>query len=132
VPVAVAEMAGHGVHPAAIPAAGVRFAHPSEQVLAAIFDASGIRWSYEPVAFPLDWDGKGMPRSAFRPDFWLPELRCFVELTTADQRWVTRKNAKVRRMRELYPEIAVTVLYQRDFLAIASSHGVDLARIRAT
>lgn len=124
--------AGRGLHPATIPAARVHFAHPSEQVLAAIFDASGIRWSYEPVAFPLAWDGDGVPRSAFRPDFWLPDHRCFVELTTADQRLVTRKNAKVRRMRALYPEIAVTVVYQRDFRAIASSHGVDLGWIRAT
>ena len=29
----------------------------------------------------------------------------FIELTTADQRLVTRKNGKVRRMRELYPEV---------------------------
>jgi len=110
----------------------VRFAHPSERVLAAIFDASGIRWSYEPVEFPLAWDGHGAPQSAFRPDFWLPDLGCFVELTIADQRLVTRKNAKVRRMRELYPEIAVTVLYQRDFRAIVSSHGLDLAPFDAT
>ena len=66
-------------------------------------------------------------RPGFRPDFWLPDHRCFVELTTADQRLVTRKNAKVRRMRELYPEVELVVVYQRDFLALLARHGLDLA-----
>lgn len=112
-------------HPARVPAASVRFAHPSERLFAALLDAHGIRWEYEPVEFPLRWDGRGSPSAGFRPDFWLPEQRCFVELTTADQRLVTRKNAKVRRMRELYPEVEVMVVYQRDFLALLGHHGLD-------
>ena len=51
----------------------------------------------------------------FRPDFYLPGRGVFIELTTADQRLVTRKNRKVRRMRELYPEVPICVVYQRDF-----------------
>ena len=39
---------------------------------------------------------------------------------------MTRKNGKVRRMRELYPEIPVLVVYQRAFLALLEAHGVDL------
>jgi hypothetical protein len=64
--------------------------------------------------------------AGFRPDFWLPDRGVFIELTTADQRLVTRKNGKVRRMRELYPEVPVLVVYQRDFLALLAAHGVDL------
>ena len=48
----------------------------------------------------------------------------FIELTTADQRLVTRKNRKVRRMRELYPEVPIRVVYQRDFIALLESHGL--------
>ena len=48
---------------------------------------------------------RGSPVSGFRPDFYLPGRGVFIELTTADQRLVTRKNRKVRRMRELYPEV---------------------------
>jgi hypothetical protein len=109
-------------HPSSSPAARVQFAHPSERVLASLLDLYGIAWVYEPVEFPLRWSDQGEPSAGFRPDFWLPELGCFVELTTADQRLVTRKNAKVRRMRELYPEIDVQVLYQRDFQALAERH----------
>jgi hypothetical protein len=104
----------------------VRFAHPSERVFAALLDLHGIDWEYEPVEFALRWDESGAPCAGFRPDFWLPAHRCFVELTTADQRLVTRKNGKVRRMRELYPEVKVVVLYQRDFLALLAHHGLEL------
>jgi hypoxanthine phosphoribosyltransferase len=112
-------------HPACAPAGSVRFAHPSERLFAALLDLAGERWHYEPVEFPLAWDADGTPVSGFRPDFYLPERGMFIELTTADQRLVTRKNRKVRRMRELYPEIPICVVYQRDFTALLASHGFE-------
>lgn len=114
-----------GRHPSAARAARVRFAHPSERLLAALMDLHDIRWEYEPVEFVLRWDHNGEPSGGFRPDFWLPELGCFVELTTADQRLVTRKNAKIRRTRELYPEVRLVVVYQRDFARLLDHHGLD-------
>jgi hypoxanthine phosphoribosyltransferase len=114
-------------HPAGGPAGQIRFAHPSERVFAAILDLYEERWEYEPVEFALRWDEQGSPVGGFRPDFWLPDRGLFIELTTADQRLVTRKNGKVRRMRELYPEVPVAVVYQRDFLALLTAHGLDLA-----
>ena len=117
---------GGSWHPSAVPAAAIRFAHPSERVLAALLDLHGVRWEYEPVEFTLRWRADGTPAAGFRPDFWLPEHRCFVELTTADQRLVTRKNAKIRRMRELYPEVEVEVVYQRDFRALLERHGLQM------
>ncbi len=91
-----------------------------------MLDLHGERWEYEPVEFPLKWDERGAPVAGFRPDFWLPDRGLFVELTTADQRLVTRKNGKVRRMRELYPEVEVLVVYQRDFIAMLESHGLEM------
>lgn len=118
-------------HPSESPAARVRFAHPSERTFAALLDMHDVRWEYEPVEFTLRWDDDGLPAGGFRPDFWLPDLGCFVELTTADQRLVTRKNAKVRRMRALYPEVTVVVLYQRDFRDLLAHHGLDPASVGA-
>jgi hypothetical protein len=102
----------------------VRFAHPSERLFACVLDVSGVRWEYEPVEFPLQWDAHGSPMSGFRPDFYLPDSGIFIELTTADQRLVTRKNRKVRLMRELYPEVPICIVYQRDFAALLASHGL--------
>jgi hypothetical protein len=111
-------------HPACVPAGQVRFAHPSERVFAALLDLSGERWEYEPVEFPLAWRTDGSPAAGFRPDFYLPGRGIFIELTTADQRLVTRKNRKLRRMRELYPEVPIFIVYQRDFTSLVASHGV--------
>jgi hypothetical protein len=113
-------------HPSGAPAGQVRFAHPSERLFAALLDLYEVRWEYEPVEFSLRWDANGSPVAGFRPDFWLPEWGSFIELTTAEQRLVTRKNAKVRRMRELYPEVPVLVVYQRHFLALLEAHGLPL------
>jgi len=116
---------GRTVHPCTSCAASVRFAHPSERLFAALLDVHDIEWQYEPVEFTIGWNDEGVATAGFRPDFWLPAQECFVELTTADQRLVTRKNAKIRRLRQLYPEISLVVVYQRDFLALLARNGLD-------
>jgi hypoxanthine phosphoribosyltransferase len=100
------------------------FAHESEARFARILDFYGVPWEYEPVEFALGWDAAGRPTSAFRPDFWLPDPGLFVELTTLNQRLVTKKNGKVRRMGQLYPDVRVTILYQRDTLALLAKYGL--------
>jgi hypothetical protein len=100
------------------------FAHESEERFARILDFYNVAWEYEPVEFVLEWDRSGRPTAAFRPDFWLPNPGLFVELTTLNQRLVTKKNGKIRRLGELYPEVRVTVLYQRDTLALLAKYGL--------
>ena len=41
---------------------------------------------------------------SFSPDFYLPDLDLYVELTTLKQKLVRKKNRKLRRLRELYPD----------------------------
>ena len=43
----------------------------------------------------------------FTPDFFLPEYDLYIEITTLNQKLVTKKNRKVRRLRERYPEITL-------------------------
>jgi len=102
----------------------IRFAHDSERQFAELLDFYGVAWEYEPVEFVLDWHKDGTPKAAFRPDFYLPGHNCFIELTTLNQKLVTRKNAKVRRLRELHPEVEVKLFYQRDYLALLAKHGL--------
>ncbi len=92
-----------------------QFAHPSELVFARLLDFYGIKWQYEPRTFPLLYDDKGNLVEAFSPDFYLPDSDLYVELTTMKQSLVTKKNRKVKRLRELYPEIRIRLLYQKDF-----------------
>jgi len=101
-----------------------QFAHPSEKAFARLLNLYGFEWSYEPVEFPLEWNEKGETVRAFRPDFYLPERRLFIELTVLEQRLVTKKNQKVRAFRTLYPEVELLVVYQRDFVALLQQHGL--------
>jgi hypothetical protein len=100
----------------------VAFAHDSERHFAELLDFYGVRWEYEPVEFVLEWRADGRAKSAFRPDFYLPDHDCFIELTTLNQKLVTRKNAKVRRLRELHPGVEVKLLYQRDYEALLAKY----------
>jgi hypothetical protein len=101
----------------------VRFAHESERHFAELLDFYGVRWEYEPVEFVLDWHADGAPRAAFRPDFFLPDHGWFVEITTLSQKLVTRKHAKLRRLRDLHPDVEVKLLYQRDYEALVVKYG---------
>ena len=102
----------------------VRFAHNSERQFAKLLDFYGIAWEYEPRTFTLETDRDGKPAQAFTPDFYLPAYDLYIEITTLNQKLVTKKNAKVRRLRELHPTVDVKLLYQRDYLALLAKHGL--------
>lgn len=108
------------------------FAHPAELEFARFLDYYRIRWAYEPVAFPLAWED-GKVTEMFAPDFFLPEHELYVEITTMKQSLVRPKNRKVRRLRELYPDVKVKLLYRNDFeqlLALAGYARTDLQHLR--
>ncbi len=100
-----------------------RFAHASEAELARILDYYGVTWQYEPRTFPIQWNPDGKVVESFSPDFYLPELELYVELTTLKQSLVRRKNRKLRRLRELYPDIRVKLFYGKDFRALMLKYG---------
>ncbi len=101
----------------------VPFAHASEAELARILDYYGIAWEYEPRAFPILWNLDGAVVESFAPDFYLPDLDQYVELTTLKQSLVRKKNRKLRRLRELYPDVQVKLFYARDFRALMLKYG---------
>jgi hypothetical protein len=103
----------------------ITFAHNSERQFARLLDFYRVEWEYEPTAFPVEWDAAGRPTQQFRPDFYLPGFGLYIEITTLNQRLVTKKNRKVRRLRELYPDIRIKVLYQRDYLSLLAKYGLE-------
>jgi cytidylate kinase len=100
------------------------FAHSSEREFARVMDFYRIRWEYEPKTFPIEWDEEKNVVSAFTPDFYLPDLDLFIELTTMKQSLVTKKNRKVRRLRELYPDVNIKILYERDYRNLIWKYGL--------
>lgn len=104
----------------------LEFAHPSEGEFARVLDFYQIRYEYEPKTFPLEWNEDGSVVEAFTPDFYLPDFDLYIELTTLKQNLVAKKNRKIRRFRELYPDIKLKVLYGRDYLTLLKRWGIDL------
>jgi cytidylate kinase len=102
-----------------------QFAHPSEREFARVMDFYRIRWQYEPKTFPIEWDEQRNVVKAFTPDFYLPDLDLFIELTTMKQSLVTKKNKKVRLLRELYPEVNIKILYERDYKNLIWKYGLS-------
>ena len=107
------------------PRPGVAFVHPSEAEFARILDFYQIAWEYEPRTFELRWDGQGNVVEAFTPDFYLPEQDLYVELTTMEQRLITKKHRKLRRLRELYPNVNIKLLNRSDFKQMILKYGLD-------
>jgi hypothetical protein len=73
----------------------------------------------------LERNAGGEPTHAFSPDFYLPAYDLFIEVTTLKQSLVTKKNRKVRRLKELHPEVEVKILYQRDYLNLLVRFGLE-------
>jgi len=48
-----------------------------------------------------------------------------IEITTMNQKLVTKKNRKVRQLREHHPDVNCKIFYQRDFLHLLVKYGLD-------
>jgi cytidylate kinase len=126
------QLARHGlVPPDKITLRKKRFANASEEMFANLLDFYRIAWEYEPRSFPVQWDQEGNVRESFTPDFYLPEVDMYVELTTMKQSLVTRKNRKVRLLRELYPHLNIQVYYQKDFENLVFKYGLAERPVQA-
>lgn len=101
------------------------FAHPVEATFAQILDYYGIEWEYEPRTFPLQWDDDGGVTEAFSPDFYLPEQDLYIELTTLRPKLIRHKNRKLRRMKELYPEVNIKLFKRKDLRDMMIKYGLN-------
>jgi cytidylate kinase len=101
------------------------FKHPAEEEFAKILDMYKIQWEYEPRTFPIEWDADGNIKMAFTPDFYLPRFDTYIELTTMEQKYVTIKNKKVRRLKEMYPGTKVKIVFKNDYNALIKRFGLN-------
>lgn len=101
------------------------FVHPIEAEFARILDYYHIKWEYEPHTFALEWDENGTVIEAFSPDFYLPEQDLYIELTTLRPKLVTKKNRKLRRLKELYPHVNIQLWKRSDIRDLMIKFGLD-------
>lgn len=103
----------------------VGFPHPSEREFAQILDFYQIPWEYEPHTFALEWDEDGNVKEAFTPDFYLPDQEMYIELTTLRSGLMNRKHRKLRRLKELYPDVQIKMVNRRDFANLLFKYGLE-------
>jgi hypoxanthine phosphoribosyltransferase len=104
-----------------------RFANRYELECAKILDFYGVPWDYEPRTFVLAETEDGRVAEAFKPDFYLPQQDLYLEVTVMKQSLVTRKNRKLRRLRERYPDVKIKVFYRRDIARLAERFKLPIA-----
>jgi hypothetical protein len=104
-----------------------QFQNEAELEYAKILDYYAIPWQYEPRTFVLERDETGRIAEAFTPDFYLPEQDLYLEVTVMKQSLVTRKNRKLRKLRERYPDVNVKLFYKRDIARLARRYRLDIA-----
>jgi bifunctional protein TilS/HprT len=109
-------------HAVRSPVRAVSFAHPSEEDFARLLDFYQIEWVYEPRSFMLEWQGDKVTEM-FTPDFYLPGLDLYIEMTTLKPSLTSEKNRKVRRLRELYPDTKIKLLARRDYDRLLAKYG---------
>ena len=103
------------------------FAHLSEKVFAEHLDLFNIEWIYEPKSFPLKW-GSGAIKMMFTPDFYLPEMNIYIEITTMDQKLITKKQRKIKLARKLYPMSTFKLINEQQFYNFLSKDNVNLVK----
>lgn len=85
-----------------------RLQSESEARYAWLWEELGLAWEYERRTFVLKQREDGLVLKAFTPDFYLPEIDLYVEVT--DAKTITKKNRKIR---ETIAQYGVKVLLLR-------------------
>jgi hypothetical protein len=106
-----------------------RFATPSEAMVAAVLDRAHVRWSYESTRFVISYNDDGSEHEACVPDFHLPALDVFLEISDGSPRRLNRKRAKLGRLRAAHPEVAVELLGPRELAELERSPAPYISRL---
>jgi hypoxanthine phosphoribosyltransferase len=104
-----------------------QFANDAELECAKVLDYYGVSWLYEPRTFVLETDEAGRVLEGFAPDFYLPDQDLYLEITVMKQSLVTRKNRKLRKLKELYPDVNIKLFYKRDIERLGQRYGLKIA-----
>lgn len=107
----------------------VRFNHPAEEAFAEWLDDHGIEWKYEHRFFSLEENEQGHTIRGFLPDFYLPSLDLYVEITTADVGFNSRKRRKIRRAEEVHG-VRTILMCKRGMRGLTDRYGLCYASRR--
>ena len=99
-----------------------KFAHISEYNFSELLTLYNISWIYEPTSFPLKWGSSGNISMMFTPDFYLPDHNLYIEITTMEQKHVTKKNKKIKLAKKLYPQLNFKIIYDVQYQELLNNY----------
>ena len=88
--------------------------HYQEKRFSEHLELCNITWIYEPRSFPLKW-GSGSIKMMFTPDFYLPDYDIYIEITTMNQKLITKQHKKIKLARQLYPQTTFKLINEQEF-----------------
>ena len=104
----------------------ITFAHTSEFEFSELLNLYNIEWIYEPTSYPLKWGSDGSIKMMFKPDFYLPVYNLYIEITTMNQKLVTKKNKKLKLAKRLYPGVRFKIIYEFQYIELLKKYkGTD-------
>jgi len=104
----------------------IKFAHMSEFEFSELLTLYDVDWIYEPTSFPLRWGSDGAIKMMFTPDFYLPAHNLYIEITTMNQKLVTKKNKKLKITKMLYPTVRFKIIYEFQYIELLKKYkGAD-------
>jgi hypoxanthine phosphoribosyltransferase len=109
-----------------------KLATPAEEQIAEALDRAHVAWSYEPTRFVIARDAEGLEREACAPDFFVPALDLYLEVSSGSPRRLNRKRAKLRRLAEAHPDVRVELLGADEVAEFCANTGRYLARLAGT
>ena len=78
------------------------YAHEYEEKFAEILDTFEIEYEYEPKTFVIHSNGNGEIKKGFTPDFYIPELDVYVEITSMSGNSCNKKRRKIEAIKEIH------------------------------
>ena len=104
-----------------------RFANEAERECAKVLDFYGVPWEYEPHTFVLEEDEDGRIARGVHARLLPARAEPLPRDHGDEAALVTRKNRKLRKLRERYPDVRVKLFYKRDIERLAQRYRLDLA-----
>ena len=74
------------------------------------------------MSFPLKWGSDGSIKMMFTPDFYLPDHNLFLEITTMNQKLVTKKNKKIKLTQKLYSNLRFKIIYEFQYIELLNKY----------
>lgn len=105
----------------------MRFAHELEKEFSNLLNKFKVAHLYEPKTFGITYDEQGNIRRGFTPDFYIPELDLYIEITSMNGSSCGKKRKKIEQVWKLYG-VKVVLFQKADVTALVKKSKNGLRR----